>query len=193
MKTGLCLCGCEEGTTLSPRNRFSRGLFKGRPWYKRGHRIRKKNRWVVNPETGCWDWQLHTIYGYAYQYSQSGSSRVHKINYEKKYGSVPKGKVLDHLCKNKKCVNPDHLEIVTVAENTRRGRATKLKKEQVVEILKEINTTPKWGQYNELAKKYNVSASMIGLIARGQRWVESIYIQRTVPGERHNLPRKRNQ
>jgi len=46
---------------------------------------------------------------------------THVLAYEEKYGPVPPGLVLDHLCRNRACRNADHLEPVTVRENTLRG------------------------------------------------------------------------
>lgn len=46
---------------------------------------------------------------------------AHRVVYEMVNGPIPEGLVLDHLCRNKRCVNPSHLEPVTIAENVRRG------------------------------------------------------------------------
>ena len=46
---------------------------------------------------------------------------VHRLAYETKYGKIPEGLVIDHLCRNRACYNPDHLEVVTQKENLRRG------------------------------------------------------------------------
>ena len=48
---------------------------------------------------------------------------AHRLNYERHKGSIPDDKQIDHLCRNTSCVNPDHLEAVSPAENTVRQMA----------------------------------------------------------------------
>lgn len=54
-------------------------------------------------------------------YGLYGGRVAHRQVYEIERGPIPAGLVLDHLCRQKACVNPDHLEPVTQAENLRRG------------------------------------------------------------------------
>lgn len=49
--------------------------------------------------------------------------RAHRWAYEHHVGPIPDGLVIDHLCRVRHCVNPEHLEVVTVRENTLRGLA----------------------------------------------------------------------
>jgi hypothetical protein len=50
------------------------------------------------------------------------SQLAHRLAYEDAVGPIPDGYTIDHLCRVRNCVNPDHLEVVTVAENNRRKR-----------------------------------------------------------------------
>lgn len=50
---------------------------------------------------------------------------AHRVAYEAEYGPIPEGHVIDHLCRVRNCVNPMHLEAVSTAENTRRGRSAR--------------------------------------------------------------------
>ncbi len=71
---------------------------------------------------GCWEWTAsRTTAGYG-QTSVAGKYRMaHRALYELLVGPIPNGLQLDHLCRNRGCVRPDHLEPVTQAENLRRG------------------------------------------------------------------------
>lgn len=74
------------------------------------------------PEAGCWLWIAATIGdGYASFMVSGKQVLAHRYAYEKKYGPVPDGKELDHKCRVRCCVNPDHLEPVTHKENINRG------------------------------------------------------------------------
>lgn len=45
---------------------------------------------------------------------------AHRVVYEDAYGEIPEGLEVDHLCENKLCINPEHMELVTHRENTKR-------------------------------------------------------------------------
>lgn len=77
-------------------------------------------------DDGCWVWTGSTInsgYGQL-RHRQVGSSLVHRIAYENLVGPVGPGLVLDHLCRVRRCCNPDHLEPVTQQQNLLRGVGT---------------------------------------------------------------------
>lgn len=73
----------------------------------------------------CWIWTgSHTVDGYGNLRAESGKTvRAHRAVYELLVGPVPEGLMLDHLCRQRDCVKPSHLEPVTNAENVRRGEA----------------------------------------------------------------------
>ena len=72
----------------------------------------------------CWIW-LGPVNRNGYGYVKRGGRKVmaHRLAYMLKHGPIPAGYVVDHLCRVRQCCNPDHLEAVTVQENTRRGLA----------------------------------------------------------------------
>jgi len=71
----------------------------------------------------CWHWHgaTHKGYGRFYLSPTQRSARAHRIAHELLIGPIPDGLVIDHLCRNRACVNPAHMELVTVGENNLRG------------------------------------------------------------------------
>lgn len=70
--------------------------------------------------SACWNWTAGSSEGYGTFWQDGGSRYAHIVSYELRNGSVPPGLELDHLCRNKACVNPEHLEAVTHRVNMRR-------------------------------------------------------------------------
>lgn len=72
----------------------------------------------------CWGWSSTvTTKGYAmiWDPDRANNRPAHRLMYEHFIGPVPEGLQLDHLCRNRSCVNPYHLEPVTARENVLRG------------------------------------------------------------------------
>lgn len=135
-------------------------------------RIPDDERYDVD-SNGCWLYNMSINsegYGTLHTTVEQGKYKTmpaHKYFYEKMVGKVPKGKVIDHLCRVRHCVNPAHMEIVTTAENTRRGICTKLniqKVEKIRELSKQGLTQ------RPLAKMFGISQVQIGNIVRQEQW-----------------------
>jgi HNH endonuclease len=89
---------------------------------------------------------------------------AHRAFYEMHRGPIPEGLVIDHRCRNRACVNPEHLEPVTRGENMRRGDGTKL----TLEDARVIRSVVK-----ELADRYGVSVRTIGNVGEGMSWKDT--------------------
>jgi hypothetical protein len=75
------------------------------------------------PNTGCWlwtGWLDHNGYGQT-TLVKGKNVLVHRLSYASHVGPVPVGLVIDHKCRVRSCVNPDHLRAVTQGENVRCG------------------------------------------------------------------------
>ena len=77
----------------------------------------------VRKSDGCWTWEAATsAEGYGvFNITPRVQAQAHRIAYELTKGAIPNGLTLDHLCRNTRCVNPDHLEPTTMGKNTLRG------------------------------------------------------------------------
>jgi hypothetical protein len=84
---------------------------------------------MPEPNSGCWIW-LGAVQknGYGHFWIDGRTVRAHRHAYIEKYGPIPDDLVLDHKCRVRCCVNPDHLELVTTKENIRRGDTGKAQK-----------------------------------------------------------------
>ena len=137
----------------------------------------------LGPWKNCWEWTGHHNkpgYGYMSILGTLSQVRVHRYAYKRYYGVDPGELLVRHKCDNPPCVNPDHLELGTVKDNsddmTERGRSNKgedrycakLTDEQVLKI-RELYRTKQLDQY-QLARAYGVKQSMISLITRGEKW-----------------------
>jgi hypothetical protein len=118
VSTDLMTCECgrsfqtQSGLTLHQRKSICGSSSEKRFWNKTSRRGRSE----------CWPWVgAITPAGYGHFYWGGRSSSAHRFAYELIVGPIPAGLHVDHLCRNRRCVNPHHLEPVTIRENLLRG------------------------------------------------------------------------
>ena len=159
-----CACGCSQETTV----------FKGKPrTFINGHHSRKSAAmFSIEPagyKTPCWIWKLGRVRGGYGTIKRDGISiSAHTWIYRMAGGRIDADKELDHLCRKRDCVRPDHLEPVHRKVNCRRGLGTKFPQE-VIDQLYGMN---RMGVTNTLiARELGVSKQHVGNILKGIRRV----------------------
>lgn len=149
----------------------------------------KKERYISSFEkhvvrkNGCWEWTgFKNKLGYAIMTCNSkiGPSKAHRGSWIIHNGSIPKGKIIRHLCNNPTCTNPEHLAVGTMKDNSRdciesnricRGEKSpfaKLTEENVVEIKKKLRKDKL--TCKEISKEFNVSSACISAINVKRNW-----------------------
>ncbi len=98
--------------------------------WKRVRLLRWKGDYVsrfwekVERTTSCWNWTgAKNVEGYGLAWFNSKLCSAHRISFLLSGNTIPVGMNLDHLCRNRGCVNPEHLEPVTQRVNTLRGES----------------------------------------------------------------------
>lgn len=87
----------------------------------------RKRRYTIG-DNNCWQWLLaKSSCGYGQMKckgeTKSGLGMSHRVYYRLLFGKIEEKMTIDHLCRNRACINPSHLEIVTLKENNLRGFA----------------------------------------------------------------------
>ena len=129
------------------------------------------DRWAVEDRgftTACWVWRDgRTRLGYGKIKRDGVNLLAHRFAWTREHGPIPKGLELDHLCRVRACVNPEHLELVTHAENVRRGAMPKLTAEDVVRIREELAAGRR---QQDIAETFGVGRGAIADIATNRTW-----------------------
>ena len=119
MDPRTCECGCGEPV----RRRFKAGHNHRAFQFRAGESAADRFWRHVDQSGPCWIWQgPKAKLGYGLFTVRIGLRvGAHRFAYEQTHGEIPDRMVIDHLCRNPACVNPDHLEAVTQSVNLKRG------------------------------------------------------------------------
>lgn len=131
----------------------------------------------VDPD-GCWIWRAggngHGYGATPVEMRREGFHTAHRWFYAQANGGVCPD-TLDHLCRNRRCVNPDHLEPCSRGENVRRGDVAKLTWEKVADLR--ASAASMCGSQREIARRlapvFGISEGGVRSVLRGVRWPES--------------------
>jgi hypothetical protein len=156
---GFCKCRC------GGRTRFVNGKFNA---FIVGHGNRKPTRYIEEDRgwhTPCWICQFaRNPNGYAYCWNGTKVAPAHRVEYERHRGAIPPKQTVDHLCEVKECVNPDHLEVVSLEENLRRAGMCRLTEADVRAIRASKE------HQHVLGKRFNVCQGHISRIKGRKAW-----------------------
>jgi hypothetical protein len=135
-------------------------------------------KYVINKETKCWEVVSHKpdSKGYVCVYRNGKTIKAHRYSYKLFKGDIPEGMVILHKCDNRRCINPDHLDYGTIADNTydmvskkRHGYGETagmsiLTEKEVYEIR--VSKLP----LKMLSEQYDVTYEAIASIKAGRTW-----------------------
>lgn len=132
-------------------------------------------------ENGCFIVTSHRINGegYAFIYQDGKEQGIHRVIYRECFGEIPEGIVVRHKCDNPGCINPEHLELGTKAENARdavergrnafgekngRAKITNVEASMIKVMIRDGMTNP------SIAAKMNINCAIVRRIRNGDTW-----------------------
>lgn len=175
--SGFCLCGCGRLTNMIKQDRPERGQYRGDyADFVRGHhgRLQEKRKPTLGVDcqledrgypTECWIWTTGNIGAGGYAIVGKNMEKAHRRSYEMHVGPIPDGTILHHLCEQKTCVNPEHLQPVTRTEHVRIHQRRFSCEE--ARAIRASGESPK-----ALAERFGVSSVLIWTIQTGRSYAD---------------------
>jgi|SRR3990172_3180141 len=177
----VCACGCGQTTPLASRNNKRRGWVKGEPLrYIHGHNGRKDNDlpYTVNDDTGCHVFTGSVSpsgYGVVTKGLDANGKQVkfnaHRLAWERAHGPVSSDTVIHHRCRNKSCINVEHLEPMERRDHARIHvtdgvyRSVAKLDEAQVRAIRSLQ-----GRGTIIAKVFDVSPATVSMIRNNRIW-----------------------
>lgn len=180
-KTGRLIMNCEvcskEFVTWDCKRKHGNGRCCSRDCFNQLEKASRPVEFSIN-ENGCFIVTSHATYstGYVVLSKHTERKALHRLVYEECFGEIPKGLVVRHKCDVRNCINPEHLEIGTQADNVRdtveRNRTlrgvdnpqSKLDEEMVRKIKSMLS---RGSRICEITKLLNINKSTVSNIKRG--------------------------
>jgi hypothetical protein len=164
----LCQCGCGQEAPIATRT--GDGYRKGecKRFVRNHNSCRVEQRYEIDPVTGCWLWLL-MLDDDGYGREKGRYNAAHRNAYFVAHGEIPKGLDIHHRCETRRCVNPEHMELITPSKHARVTHAT-----ITSDIARQIKSDRLTGvSYKILAVRYGLSKSGISHVINGRSWKEA--------------------
>ena len=133
-----------------------------------------------NQDTGCWLWTgSGDSNGYGQIRVAGRTIQAHRFTYSELVGTIPAGMVIDHLCHNRRCVNPEHLEVVTQQVNSwRRAGAdpdsiTGVRGVKYIKKLEKYQASARWGGVDFYFGLFRTLEEATAAVVAGRAEIES--------------------
>jgi hypothetical protein len=120
---------------------------------------------------GCWEWRNYRMPNGYGRFNRD--LLAHRFAYTDAIGPIPDGLEVGHLCDNRGCVRPSHLEICTHRENfesgKRRGRIAKITWDDVYEMRASL------ASHTAMAKQFGINGEVVRRIRKNEKWPDDAY------------------